>query len=76
VDALDVRIRHLDDRQRSGDKTRHGGLGRAGSPGLTWLLGTIVQSLELAPEPVGLQYGTLRRPKGKATATVAAARKP
>ena len=53
--------------QSSGDKTRHGSVGRAGSP---W-----VQSLKLAPGPIGRQYQKLLRSKGKAKATVAAARK-
>ena len=61
--------------QSSGDKTRHGGVGRAGSPWLKWLLIEIVQSLKLAPGPVGQQYQKLLRAKGKAKATVAAARK-
>jgi transposase len=61
--------------QSSGDKTRHGGVGRAGSPWLKWLLIEIVQSLNLAPGPVGQQYQKLVRSKGKAKATVAAARK-
>jgi transposase len=61
--------------QSSGDKTRHGGVGRAGSPWLKWLLIEIVQSLKLAPGPVGQQYQKLLRSKGKPKATVAAARK-
>jgi transposase len=61
--------------QSSGDKTRHGGVGRAGSPWLKWLLIEIVQSLKLAPGPVGQQYQKLLRAKGKAKATVGAARK-
>lgn len=61
--------------QSSGDKTRHGGVGRAGSPWLKWILIEIVQSLKLAPGPVGMQYQKLLRAKGKAKATVAAARK-
>ena len=59
----------------SGDKTRHGGVGGAGNPWLKWLLIEIVQSLKLAPGPVGQQYQKLLRSKGKAKATVAAARK-
>jgi transposase len=59
----------------SGDKTRHGAVGGAGSPWLKWLLIEIVQSLKLAPGPVGRQYQKLLRSKGKAKATVAAARK-
>jgi transposase len=61
--------------QSSGDKTRHGGVGRAGSPWLKWLLIGIVQSLKLAPGPVGQHYQKLLRAKGKPKATVAAARK-
>jgi transposase len=61
--------------QSSGDKTRHGSVGRAGSPWLKWILIEIVQSLKLAPGPVGAQYQKLLRSKGKAKATVAAARK-
>ena len=59
----------------SGDKTRHGSVGPAGNPWLKWLLIEIVQSLKLAPGPVGQQYQKLLRSKGKAKATVAAARK-
>lgn len=61
--------------QSSGGKTTHGGVGRAGSPWLKWILIEIVQSLKLAPGPVGEQYQRLLRAKGKAKATVAAARK-
>ncbi len=61
--------------QSSGDKTRHGSVGRAGSPWLKWILIEIVQRLKLAPGPVGQQYQKLLRSKGKAKATVAAARK-
>ena len=42
---------------------------------MKWLLIEIVQSLKLAPGPVGQQYQKLLRAKGKAKATVAAARK-
>jgi transposase len=59
----------------SGDQTRHGGVGRSGSPWLKWVLIEIVQSLKLAPGPVGQQYQKLLRSKGKPKATVAAARK-
>lgn len=59
----------------SGDKTRHGGVGRSGSPWLKWLLVEIVQTLKLAPGPVGQQYQQLLRAKAKPKATVAAARK-
>jgi transposase len=61
--------------QSSGGKTTHGGVGRSGSPWLKWILIEIVQSLKLAPGPVGAQYQRLLRSKGKAKATVAAARK-
>lgn len=59
----------------SGDKTHHGTVGRAGNPWLKWLLIEVVQSLKLAPGPIGMQYQKLLRSKGKAKATVAAARK-
>jgi transposase len=59
----------------SGDKTAHGGVDGAGSPWLKWILIEIVQSLKLAPGPIGVQYQKLLRSKGKAKATVAAARK-
>jgi len=61
--------------QSSGDTTRHGSVGRAGSPWLRGILIEIVQSLKLAPGPVGQQYQKLLRSNGKAKATVAAARK-
>jgi len=61
--------------QSSGGKTTHGGVGRSGSPWLKWILVEIVQHLKLAPGPVGEQYQRLLRAKGKAKATVAAARK-
>ena len=56
----------------SGDKTTHGGVGRAGSPWLEWILIETVQSLKLAPGPVGTPYQHLLRTKGKQEATVAA----
>ena len=59
----------------SGDKTTHGAIGGAGSPWLKWILIEIVQTLQLAPGPIGVQYQKLLRSKGKAKATVAAARK-
>jgi transposase len=59
----------------SGDKTTHGAIGGAGSPWLKWILIEIVQTLKLAPGPIGVQYQKLLRSKGKAKATVAAARK-
>ena len=61
--------------QSSGAQTRHGPVGRAGSPWLKWILIEIVQSLKLAPGPVGQPYPKLLRSKGKPKATVAAARK-
>jgi transposase len=57
--------------QSSGGKTRHGAVGRAGNRWLKWILIEIVQSLKLAPGPVGQQYQKLLRSKGKAKATVA-----
>ena len=58
----------------SGDKTRHGHIGR-GNPWLKWLLIEALQTLKLAPGPVGDHYRKLLRAKGKPKATVAAARK-
>lgn len=58
----------------SGDKTRHGRVGR-GNPWLKWLLIEALQTLKLAPGPVGSHYQKLLRAKGKPKATVAAARK-
>jgi len=58
----------------SGDKTRHGHVGR-GNPWLKWLLIEALQTLKLAPGPVGAHYQKLLRAKGKPKATVAAARK-
>jgi len=58
----------------SGDKTRHGSVGR-GNPWLKWLLIEALQTLKLAPGPVGDHYRKLLRAKGKPKATVAAARK-
>jgi transposase len=58
----------------SGDKTRHGQVGR-GNPWLTWLLIEALQTVKLAPGPVGDHYKKLLRAKGKPKATVAAARK-
>jgi transposase len=58
----------------SGGKTRHGTIGR-GDPWLKWLLVEALQTLKLAPGPVGDHYTKLLRAKGKPTATVAAARK-
>lgn len=59
----------------SGGKTAHGGVGRAGSPWLKWILIETVQALKLAPGPIGAHYQHLVRTKGKQKATVAAARK-
>jgi transposase len=58
----------------SGDKTRHGAVGR-GNPWLKWLVIEALQTLKLAPGPVGDHYRKLLRAKGKPKATVAAARK-
>lgn len=58
----------------SGGKTRHGPVGR-GNPWLKWIVIEILQTLKLAPGPVGQQYDKLLRAKGKPKATVAAARK-
>jgi transposase len=58
----------------SGDKTRHGRVGR-GNPWLKWLLVEALQTLKLAPGPVGAHSQKLQRAKGKPKATVAAARK-
>ncbi|MGQ0766946.1 MAG: IS110 family transposase [Gemmatimonadota bacterium] len=58
----------------SGDKTRHGSVGR-GNPWLKWLIVEALQTLKLAPGPVGDHYQRLLRAKGKPKATVAAARK-
>jgi transposase len=58
----------------SGDKTAHGGVEGAGSPWLKWILIEIVPTLKLAPGPIGMQYQRLLRSKGKAKATVSAAR--
>jgi transposase len=58
----------------SGDRTRHGAGGR-GNPWLKWLLVEALQTLKLAPGPVGDHYRKLLRAKGKPKATVAAARK-
>lgn len=58
----------------SGGKTHHGHVGR-GSPWLKWILIEIIQTLKLAPGPVGQHYQRLLRSNGKPKATVAAARK-
>jgi transposase len=59
----------------SGDKTRHGSVGPAGSPWLKWMLIEAVQTLKRRPGPVRDHYERLLRAKGKQKATVAAARK-
>lgn len=59
----------------SGGRTTHGGVGPAGNRWRKWILIEIVQTLKLAPGPVGTYYQRLLRAKGKAKATVAAARK-
>jgi transposase len=59
----------------SGDKTRHGSVGPAGSPWLKWILIEAVQTLKRRPGPVRAHYERLLRAKGKQKATVAAARK-
>ena len=48
----------------SGVKTRHGAVGR-GNPWLKWLLIEALQTLKLAPGPVGDHYRKLLRAKGK-----------
>jgi len=59
----------------SGGKTAHGGVGHASNRWLKWILVEIVQTLKLAPGPVGAHYRHLVRAKGKPKATTAAARK-
>lgn len=59
----------------SGDTTTHGAVGNEGSPWLKWILIEIVQTLKLAPGPIGMPYQQRLRSKGKAKATVAAARR-
>ena len=59
----------------SGDKTRHGSVGPAGSSWLKWILIEAVQTLKRRPGPVRGHYERLLRAKGKQKATVAAARK-
>ena len=59
----------------SGGKTTHGPLAKTSNHWLKWILVEIVQSLKLAPGPVGTYYRHLLRPKGKPKATSAAARK-
>ena len=50
-------------------------VGPADNRWLKWILIEIVQTLKLAPGPVGTYYQRLARGKGKAKATVAAVRK-
>ena len=59
----------------SGDKTRHGSVGPAGSSWLKWIVIEVVQTLKRQPGPVREHYERLLRAKGKQKATVAAARK-
>jgi transposase len=58
----------------SGGKTAHGGVGPAGSGWLKWILVEAVQHLKREPGPVYAHYVRLVAAKGKAKATVAAAR--
>jgi len=59
----------------SGGKTTHGPLATMSNHWLKWILVEIVQTLKLAPGPVGAYYRHLLRAKGKPKATSAAARK-
>jgi transposase len=59
----------------SGGKTTHGPLAKSSNHWLKWILVEIVQTLKLAPGPVGTYYRHLLRAKGKPKATSAAARK-
>jgi len=59
----------------SGGKTTHGPLAKMSNHWLKWILVEIVQTLKLAPGPVGTYYRHLLRAKGKPKATSAAARK-
>ena len=59
----------------SGGKTTHGPLAPMSNHWLKWILVEIVQTLKLAPGPVGAYYRHLLRAKGKPKATTAAARK-
>lgn len=59
----------------SGGKTTHGPLAQMSNHWLKWILVEIVQTLKLAPGPVGAYYRHLLRAKGKPKATSAAARK-
>jgi len=51
--------------QSSGGKTTHGGVGRAGNPWLKWILIEIVQSLKLAPGPIGHHYSEAAARQGE-----------
>lgn len=59
----------------SGGRTVHGPVGPAGSGWLKWVLIEVVQTLKRRPGPVRDHYERHLRAKGKAKATVAAARK-
>jgi len=59
----------------SGGKTTHGPLAKMSHHWLKWILVEIVQTLKLAPGPVGAYYRHLLGAKGKPKATSAAARK-
>lgn len=59
----------------SGGKTVHGAVGPAGSRWLKWILVEAVQTLKRRAGPVREHYERHLRAKGKAKATVAAARK-
>jgi transposase len=59
----------------SGGKTTYGPLAKASNHWLKWIFVEIVQTLKLAPGPVGAYYRHLLRAKGKPKATTAAARK-
>jgi transposase len=59
----------------SGGKTAHGPLAGSSNRWLKWILVEVVQTLKLAPGPVGAYYRRLLRAKGKPKATSAAARK-
>lgn len=80
ADHLSARVARLDRRVQRlvrGDpeaQLTHGCVGRMCSPWLKWILIEIVQSLKLTPGPIGHHYQKLLRAKGKAKATVAAAR--
>ena len=58
----------------SGEKTAHGGLGKASHRWRKWILVEIVVTMKMAPGPVGNYYRHLLRAKGTPTAQAAAAR--